>query len=117
VNGLKLVFLIVAVFAIGQYADWAVADHLALALLIIGVVCWLWTRASLSGVSVARRIGADRTQVGQSLRETLAVRNASRLGKLWVELVDRSTLPGHDPGRVVGVPGRSAGSSCAPEIL
>jgi uncharacterized protein (DUF58 family) len=36
------------------------------------------------------------------------VRNAGRLSKLWIELMDRSTLPGHDPGRVINVPGRSA---------
>jgi uncharacterized protein (DUF58 family) len=108
VNGLKLVFLIAAVVTIGQLTDWGVADHLALALLVITIVCWIWTRFSLSGVSVVRRTGSGRAQVGQALQETLAVRNSGRFGKLWVELLDRSSLPGHDPGRVVGVPGRAA---------
>jgi uncharacterized protein (DUF58 family) len=108
VNGLKVGLLFIAVVAIGQITDWTVADHLALALLALVVVAWLWTRLSLRGVSVLRKSGADRAQVGQTLRETLAVRNGGRLGKLWVELSDHSTLPGHDPGRVVSVPGRSA---------
>jgi uncharacterized protein (DUF58 family) len=108
VNGLKLGLLFIAVVAIGQITDWTVADHLALALLALVVAAWLWTRLSLRGVSVLRKSGADRAQVGQTLRETLAVRNASRLGKLWIELSDHSSLPGHDPGRVVSVPGRSA---------
>ncbi len=107
-NGLKLILLFIAVLVIGQITDWGVADHLAVALLVILAVCWVWSRASLGGISVARRFSSDRAQVGQSMRETLAIRNASRLGKLWVELLDRSTLPGHDPGRVVSVPGRSA---------
>lgn len=107
-NGLKLVLLILAAVVAGQVTDWGVADHLALALLVILVVSWVWARLSLSGISVVRRTAADRAQVGQSLQETLAVRNSSRIGKLWVELLDRSSLPGHDPGRVVGVPGRSA---------
>lgn len=107
-NGLKVVLLFFAVLVAGQVTDWGVADHLAIALLAIIVVCWLWTRLSLSGISVTRRLGSDRAQVGQTLQETLAVRNASRIGKLWIELVDRSSLPGHDPGRVVGVPGRAA---------
>ena len=107
-NGLKSSCSFVAVLVVGQVTDWGVADHLALALLVLLAVAWLWTRLSLRGVSVVRKTGADRAQVGQSLRETLAVRNAGRLGKLWVELLDRSTLPGHDPGRVVTVPGRSA---------
>jgi uncharacterized protein (DUF58 family) len=107
-NGLKLAFLIAAVLVIGQLTKWGAADHLALALLVIIVVSWVWTRLSLSGISVVRRSGAGRAQVGQTLQETLAVRNSGRLGKLWVELLDRSSLPGHDPGRVVSVPGRSA---------
>ncbi len=107
-NGLKVVFLFVAVLVIGQITDWSVADHLALALLVVLVVAWVWTRLSLRGVSFARTTAADRAQVGETLRETLAVRNAGYLGKVWIELLDRSTLPGHDPGRVVNVPGRSA---------
>jgi uncharacterized protein (DUF58 family) len=108
VNGLKLILLFVAVLAVGQITDWDVADHLALALLLLLVAAWIWTRLSLRGVTVMRKTGADRAQVGQSLRETLALRNSGLFGKMWVELLDRSSLPGHDPGRVVSVPGRSA---------
>jgi uncharacterized protein (DUF58 family) len=108
VNGLKIGIIIVLVLAVGQLTDWTVADHLVLALLVLLVAAAVWTRLSLRGVSVVRKSGADRAQVGQTLRETLAVRNAGRLSKLWVELLDRSSLPGHDPGRVVTVPGRSA---------
>ena len=107
-NALKIVLLLIAVLVVGQLTDWSVADHLALALLVLLVAGWLWTRLSLNGVSVVRRVEADRAQVGETLRETLAVRNAGRLGKGWIEVLDRSTLPGHDPGRVVNVPGRSA---------
>jgi uncharacterized protein (DUF58 family) len=107
-NGLKLLILFAAALVVGQLTEWAVADHLALALLVLTVAAWLWSRLSLSGVTVFRKSGTDRAQVGQTLRETMAVRNGSRLGKLWIELLDRSTLPGHDPGRVVSVPGRSA---------
>ncbi len=107
-NALKIVLLLIAVLVVGQVTDWAVADHLALALLVLLVVAWLWTRLSLQGVSVLRRVEADRAQVGETLRETLTARNSGRLGKAWVEVLDRSTFPGHDPGRVVSVPGRSA---------
>ena len=107
-NAFKLVSLLLAVLVVGQVTAWAVADHLAIALIVLLVAAWLWTKLSLQSVSVVRRIEADRAQVGEALRETLAVRNAGRLRKVWVELLDRSTLPGHDPGRVVSVPGRSA---------
>jgi uncharacterized protein (DUF58 family) len=108
VNGLKVLLLFVAVLVVGQLTDWDVADHLALALLALLVAAWLWARMSLRGVGIIRKSGPDRAQVGQALRETLAVRNAGRLGKGWIEVLDHSTLPGHDPGRVVSAPGRSA---------
>ena len=79
----------------------------ALALIVILAISWLWSRVSLNGIFAGRKISSDRAQVGQSLRETLTIRNNSRIGKLWVELLDQSTLPGHDPGRVVHVPRRS----------
>ena len=107
-NGLKLAIIIVIVLAVGQITDWTVADHFALAILVLLVAAAIWTRLSLRGVSAVRTSGTDRAQVGQTLRETLAVRNAGRLRKLWVEVLDRSSLPGHDPGRVVTVPGRAA---------
>ncbi|MGH2615971.1 MAG: DUF58 domain-containing protein, partial [Thermomicrobiales bacterium] len=107
-NGFKIILLFVAVLVVGQLTDWGAADHLAVALLALLVAAWVWTWFSLRGISAVRKIGSDRAQVGQSLRETLAVRNAGRLRKAWVEVLDRSTLPGHVPGRVVSVPGRSA---------
>lgn len=107
-NGFKVIVILIVVLAVGQITDWTVADHLAVALVVLLVAAAVWTRLSLSGVSVVRKSGVDRAQVGQTLRETLAVRNAGWLGKMWIELLDRSTLPGHDPGRVVRVPGRSA---------
>ena len=107
-NGLKVLLLIVSVIVIGKVTGWAVADHLAAALLVILVIAFIWSRFSLRAVSMARKVSADRAQVGQNLLETLAIRNGGLLPKLWVELVDRSSLPGHDPGRVVSVPGRAA---------
>ena len=106
-NGFKLILLILAVLIVGQVTQWDVADHLALALIVILAISWLWSRVSLNGIFAGRKISSDRAQVGQSLRETLTIRNNSRIGKLWVELLDQSTLPGHDPGRVVHVPRRS----------
>ena len=107
-NGFKILVFLIATLVVGQLTDWDVANHLVLALLAILVICWIWSRVSLSGISVQRHLSADRAQVGQSLAETLAIQNGSRIGKLWVELLDHSTLPGHDPGRVVSVPRRSA---------
>ena len=39
------------------------------AMVVLLVVAWVWTRLSLQGVSVLRRVEADRAQVGETLRE------------------------------------------------
>jgi uncharacterized protein (DUF58 family) len=106
VPALKVVLLLLAALAFGQATDWKVADHLALALLALLLGSWLWSRFSLRGVAVRRHAPSDRAQVGQPLREEVEVRNPGRFAKLWLELVDYSTLPNHAVSRAVHVRGR-----------
>ena len=105
-NALKLVLLIAAAVAVGQMTEWEVADQIAIALLALLVVAWLWSRLSLNGLSLARQIGADRAQVGQLLTERIDVMNRAATGKLWLEVLDHSTLPNHAVSRVINVPRR-----------
>jgi uncharacterized protein (DUF58 family) len=75
--------------------------YLWLALIAIAGV---WTWLSLRYVRVARQTRSLRAQVGDKLEERLAVRNQSRLPKLWLEVRDQSEMPGHRPSKVlVGV--------------
>lgn len=109
-NAAKLLLLLLVVLLVGQVTQWAIADHLALGLGGIFVVCWLWSKLSLRGVAVGRRLAADRAQVGGAVAEAIEVRNAGWFAKLWLEVLDHSSLPGHDPGRVLHVRGRSVAS-------
>jgi len=59
------------------------------------VTAWVWSRLSLSGLSVWRRPSTLRGQVGRSFEERFGLRSVSRWPKLWVELIDSSDLPGH----------------------
>jgi uncharacterized protein (DUF58 family) len=72
--------------------------YLWLALVVIAGV-WTWT--SLQDVRVGRQTRTLRAQVGDKLEERLAVRNLSRLPKLWLEVRDQSELPGHRPSKVL----------------
>ena len=72
--------------------------YLWLALLVTAV---LWTWTGLSGLRIARHTRALRAQVGRPLEERLAVRNLGRTPKLWLEVRDRSDLPGHEASKVV----------------
>jgi uncharacterized protein (DUF58 family) len=107
-NAIKIILLIFAAIVIGQTMTWEVADQIAVALLVLLVLAWLWSRLSLRGLSVSRRVASDRTQVGQLLIEQVEIKNRAGLGKLWLEVLDHSTLPNHAVSRVVNVPRRGA---------
>ena len=56
---------------------------------------------------VFRRSGVrGRVQVGEVFEERLALDNLSMLPKLWVQIADGSTLPGHHAGYVASMGGR-----------
>jgi uncharacterized protein (DUF58 family) len=71
--------------------------YLLLALLLISlVVTWL----NLRWVVVERRLRARRFQVGKTAEEEFTIINRGWLPKLWLEIIDHSTLPNHHAGRV-----------------
>ncbi len=62
---------------------------------------WLWAWQNLRGLEIRRRVRTPRSQVGRFVEEVLEVVNQGRLSKLWVEIHDQSTLPGHHASRVL----------------
>ncbi|HEY8445936.1 MAG TPA: DUF58 domain-containing protein [Thermomicrobiales bacterium] len=107
-TGLRLAILILAALVFTQFNEWAVLDHLALTFSALLALAYAWSRSSLIGIRPGRRIETDRRQVGQTLIEELLVENRSLIGKLWLEVRDLSTLPGHDASHVIRLPGRGA---------
>ncbi|MDI3339888.1 MAG: DUF58 domain-containing protein [Sphaerobacter sp.] len=100
-NAVKLAILILVVLALAELSRWDVLEKLFFVLAGLFIAAFVWSRVSLRGLAVTREITADRAQVGQRLVERLRIQNTSRLAKLWVELIDRSDLPGHRMSRVV----------------
>lgn len=107
-NGAKLAALMVVVLILGEFSGWDVLEKLFFVLAGLFVVSLLWSRLSLRGLVVTRQTKADRAQVGQSLNERIRIQNVSRLGKLWVEILDHSDVPGHRMSRVVNLGGQDA---------
>ncbi|MBA2520244.1 MAG: DUF58 domain-containing protein [Chloroflexia bacterium] len=107
-NAIKIIVLIIAAIVVGQTTNWEAADQVAVALIVLLVLAWSWSRFSLRGLTVNRRVASDRTQVGQLLTEQVEIRNGGRLGRLWLEVLDQSTLPNHAVSRVVNVPRQGA---------
>lgn len=100
-NALKLIALVVAVFVVSQLNQWDILDRVFFALVALLFAARLWSRFSLTGLHVTRDTRTDRAQVGQPLLERVRLENRSRLGKLFVEVIDHSDLPGHKVSRVV----------------
>jgi uncharacterized protein (DUF58 family) len=71
--------------------------YLLAGLLLISLI-WTWT--AVNWVRLSRYTRAHRAQVGRHLEERFSVTNTSILPKVWLEIRDESTLPGHYAGHV-----------------
>lgn len=105
---LRAVILGLGGLAFAFFDDWPAVTLMSISLLIVVALSFCWSLTSLSGLSFARRLSSDRAQVGDQLREEISVRNQSIFGKLFLEIEDRSTLPGHLANRVIKLGPRSA---------
>jgi uncharacterized protein (DUF58 family) len=70
------------------------------------VVALIWTLANVRGLSLKRIARSQHSQVGKYFEESLELVNRSRWPKLWVEVQDFSTLPGHQVSKVINGLGR-----------
>lgn len=105
-NWFRLVVLIGILIFTSITWDLSVLDRVIVALAMMLAVAWLWNRLSLSGLGFERSLALDRVNVGETVMEQITLTNHSRIPKLWVEVHDRSNLPGHIAGRVVSLRGK-----------
>ena len=61
----------------------------------------IWTWHSLRGIRLHRRTRARRAQVGKVFLESFSMSRTGLMPRLWLEVRDHSTLPGHRAGFVV----------------
>lgn len=95
-----LLFIVTLVGALGSGKAlwWSFAGAL-FALLAVSIV-WAWL--GVNWLRISRRTLTRVAQVGQTLDEEFVLTNLSRIPKLWTEVRDFSTLPGHFASRVIG---------------
>ncbi len=65
------------------------------------LLSFIWAWLSVRWISISRKTRARRAQVGRNLDEAFLIRNRAILPKLWLEVRDHSTLPGHRASHVV----------------
>ena len=99
-----LLILVLLFFAISS--GWSPLYKLTYVLLTLFILSWVWARYSLRKLVFHRNITNGRVQVGETFEERLMLDNTGVLPKLWVQIVDGSTLPGHRAGYVASMGGR-----------
>src|SRR5712692_1978278 len=87
-------------------SGWRPIYWLAYTMLVLFVLSLLWARYSLSKLVFRRTAASARVQVGEIFDERLMLDNLSVMPKLWVQIADGSTLPGHRAGYVATITGR-----------
>ena len=88
-----VVILLLVSIGAGVVTGSSIYFRLAYVWAVLLVVSWLWSWQILRGVKLERKARATRAQVGQIYEEKIELDNGGRLPRLWLAVVDRSTLP------------------------
>ncbi|MGE3961037.1 MAG: DUF58 domain-containing protein [Dehalococcoidia bacterium] len=84
--------------------------RLAYVILIAIPLAWFWTREMAKGLEVEVHRTDQRVTQGQPIEGRVWIRSSSLLPKVWLEVEDPSTLPGHASRRVLTLPVRGSAS-------
>jgi uncharacterized protein (DUF58 family) len=99
----RLGFLVAILFGIAIVNDWSVPDRLIIILIVTLFIAWVWTRFSLQRLGLRRALSMDRVRAGEWVVEDVSLTNLSIVPKMWIEVRDLSSLPGHQAGQVVSL--------------
>src|SRR2546421_8420429 len=102
----QVIILIIVLAFLAVSSGWRELYLLTYVLITMFILSWLWTRYSLRKMAFRRTAGVGRVQVGETFDERLMLDNISVMPKLWVQIADGSTLPGHRAGYVASMGGR-----------
>src|SRR6187200_2324091 len=101
-----LVGAVVLVVAAFSTAEPFLFYLLYLAILVIGG-SYVLVRMGLTDLEAGYAVSQLHGHVGDRMRVTYTLRNASRIPKLWLEIHNPTTLPGGLPGRAITLAGRT----------
>src|SRR5438477_9341151 len=102
----QVIILIIVLAFLAVSSGWRVLYLLTYVLVILFILSWFWTRYSLRKMVFRRIASVGRVQVGEIFDERLMLDNLGVMPKLWVQIADASTLPGHRAGYVASMGGR-----------
>lgn len=93
--------LIIGSLLAGLFSGEPLLFNIAYVLIGLLVVSLIWSLVAVRWLRIGRRTGSLKAQVGKVIEEDFSVRNTGPLPKLWLEVRDHSTLPGHRASHVV----------------
>lgn len=99
----QLLLLIAVTFVLAVSIGWQPFWVLTYALLGALILSIIWLSLSVRGITFSRSALGGRAQVGERVEESLSLENHSIIPKLWIQVSDGSTLPGHHAGYVSSV--------------
>lgn len=99
----QLITLIFIMGLLAVFNGWKPFWVLFYALLVAFALSLTWLALSVRGLRFTRSSVGARAEVGERIEERLALENHSWIPKLWVQVSDGSTLPGHHAGYVSSV--------------
>ena len=104
-NATRLLLLTIVLYIVALTSGLRLLYYVSYVLGAVLICSWIWARLNLSALDIRREARRLQTQVGDTFEETFLVRNDSRIPKLWVEVRDHSTLPGHQAAAVISLQG------------
>jgi uncharacterized protein (DUF58 family) len=99
----QLIVLILITGLLAVVSGWQPFWALSYALALSFVFSVVWLAIGMHGITFSRSAYGGRAQVGQRIEERLELENHSAFPKLWVQVTDDSTLPGHHAGYVASI--------------
>jgi uncharacterized protein (DUF58 family) len=96
---ISVIFVICVISALST-GFWLPA-RLAYVILLGVPIAFYWAKANIRNLEVSTERPVDRLQEGQDFVERITVKNMGWFTKLWLEVEDSSTLPGHNAARII----------------
>jgi uncharacterized protein (DUF58 family) len=110
VTPLRFAVLWLALFVAAIASGVDLLAYLAYLILFVAVSMWFYARLTMQGLEVKRSVGQTYAHLGDAIEIRYDLRNDHALGKLWLEVVERSNWPEPLPGRVLQIGGHKSRS-------
>jgi len=98
-----IVAIVLVVFLTGMATGFDLMVRLNYVFAMVLIVSYLWATAGLQRLEAEVSRPKGRLSVGDTITEEIIVRNTGVAPKAWVEVEDRSDLPGFNVRRVTGL--------------